>query len=232
MRQITTALAFIATILAVPAIAQQNKTVVELFTSQGCSSCPPADAILYELAARDDVIALALHVDYWDYLGWKDNFGRTENSARQHRYAAAANATTVYTPQMVIAGKDHVIGTKTMEVMDRIADNQRQPQPVNIALSRANGQLQIAATSSAGRIGNLVVQVVRYTPSAIVAIKRGENAGRSLKYSNIVTAWDTIGRWNGARPLAMNAPISGDDPVVVIVQHDRHGPILAAAELR
>ena len=232
MRYFSLTLALIGAVLAAPVVAQQNKVVVELFTSQGCSSCPPADAILHELAARDDVIALAMHVDYWDYLGWKDIFGRAENTVRQNGYAAAANATTIYTPQMIIGGQDHVIGSKAMEVMDRINARKSGQSPIGLNVTRANGQLQIEATSAQGRLGNLIVQVVRYRPQAVVAVKRGENAGKSLKYSNIVTSWQAIGRWNGSSPLALNAPISGADPVVVIVQRDSYGPILAAAELR
>ena len=104
MRHILTALALIGATLGGPLFAQEGRVVVELYTSQGCSSCPPADALLDELAKRNDVIALALHVDYWDYLGWKDTFSSAAFSARQNGYARAANARTVYTPQMVIGG--------------------------------------------------------------------------------------------------------------------------------
>ena len=232
MRQFLTALAFFGALGVTPAMAQDNKVVVELYTSQGCSSCPPADALLHDLAGRSDVIALALHVDYWDYLGWKDNFGSPAFTARQHGYARAAGATTVYTPQMVVGGQDHVIGSKAMEVMDQIARHSATPDPVSITLTRNGGAVQINAQSNAGRLGNLIVQVVRYTPEETVAIRRGENAGKSIRYTNIVTQWDTVAKWNGASPLAINAPAAGTDPIVVIIQKDRHGPILAAADLR
>lgn len=232
MRQLLTALALLGAMGATPVIAQDNKVVVELYTSQGCSSCPPADALLHDLAKRNDVIALALHVDYWDYLGWKDIFGSKANTTRQHRYAQAAGATTVYTPQMVIGGKDHVIGSKGMEVMGHVMAHRSAPDPVSISIARSGGSVQIKATSNAGRIGNMVVQVVRYTPEESVNIRRGENAGKTLRYSNVVTSWETVGDWNGASPLAMTAAARGNDPVVVIIQRDRHGPILAAAEIR
>ena len=232
MRRTLTALAFLGAFAASVATAQDNKVIVELYTSQGCSSCPPADAFLQDLAGRTDVIALALHVDYWDYLGWKDGFGSPAYTARQHGYARAARAETVYTPQMVIGGVDHVIGSKAMEVMDRIAAQRTTSAPVAINLARDGHTLQIQAVSNAGRIGDMIVQVVRYTPQKTVEITRGENAGKSINYVNIVTSWQAIGRWDGAGPFAMSTQIDGHDPVVVIVQHDEYGPVVAAAELR
>jgi hypothetical protein len=139
MRHFFSALALIGAVGATPAAAQNNKVVVELFTSQGCSSCPPADALLHDLADRSDVIALALHVDYWDYLGWKDSFAKNSHTQRQHRYAQAANATTVYTPQMVIQGKHHVIGSKGMQVMDHVLAQKAAADPVDITIAR-NGR--------------------------------------------------------------------------------------------
>jgi len=232
MRHFLTALAFVGAIGATPTMAQDNKVVVELYTSQGCSSCPPADALLHDLAGRSDVIALALHVDYWDYLGWKDDFADPAYTARQHRYAQAANATTVYTPQMVIAGKDHVIGSKAMEVLDYVVSNRSAPAQVAMSITRNGGAVQINAQSNAGRLGQMVVQVVRYTPQESVAIRRGENAGKTISYNNIVNSWETAGTWDGARPLSISAPAAGADPIVVIIQRDKHGPILAAAEIR
>jgi hypothetical protein len=96
-------------ILSAPSLAQDRPVLVELFTSQGCSSCPPADALLHKLARRDDVVALALHVDYWDYIGWKDTFAKAAHSARQRAYAREAGRRMVYTPQMIINGADHVV---------------------------------------------------------------------------------------------------------------------------
>lgn len=110
--------------------AQDNPVVVELYTSQGCSSCPPADEYFHKsLAHRDDLIALSLHVDYWDYLGWKDHLASPEYSKRQRNYARAAGHRSVYTPQMIIGGVDHVVGNHPSEVKDKIADHKkRNPQ--------------------------------------------------------------------------------------------------------
>ena len=232
MRDFITALAFWGAIGVTPVEAQGNKVVIELYTSQGCSSCPPADALLHELSGQSDVIALALHVDYWDYLGWKDNFGSPDFTARQHGYARAAHATMVYTPQMVIGGKDHVIGSKAMEIMDYVAQHRNAVDQITMTLARNGDKVQINAQSNVGRLGDLIVQVVRYTPEETVAITRGENDGKTISYNNIVHSWDEVGRWNGSRPLAITAPAEGSDPIVVIIQADGHGPILAAAEIR
>lgn len=230
MRYFFALLSCLSLLQATQVSAQNGPVVVELFTSQGCSSCPPADAMLHELAQRDDVIALALHVDYWDYIGWKDVFARPEHTARQHAYARAANAETVYTPQMIIGGTDHVIGSRPMQVMDALQARMMQGNAVDVRITRSGDRVFIAATSTTG--GDYLVQLVRYTPTETVAITRGENAGHNLIYSNIVTSWDVIGRWDGLSGLQIEAAAAGTDPVVVILQQATHGPIVGAAELR
>jgi len=232
MRKFMTALAVMGALGVNAAAAQENKVVVELYTSQGCSSCPPADALLAEMVGRNDVIALAFHVDYWDYLGWKDEFGSPAFTARQHGYAYAAHATTVYTPQMIIGGVDHVIGSKAMDVMDLIAGQRAAVDLVTIQASRSGDTVQIQAQPKVAGLGNLVVQLVRYHPKETVAIRRGENAGKTISYVNIVSSVKVIGRWNGASPLAMSTAAVGDEAAVVIIQRDHFGPILAAADVR
>ncbi|WP_342075353.1 DUF1223 domain-containing protein [Yoonia sp. SS1-5] len=229
MRPLLTALALTG-LLHTTQAAADSPVVVELYTSQGCSSCPPADAFLHELAKRDDVIALALHVDYWDYIGWKDVFASPQYTARQHGYAQAASATTVYTPQMVINGQDHVVGSRPRQVMSRVEAHQARVDPVDVSLSRSGSTLQIQAEASAR--GDYVVQLVRYSPQETVDIRRGENAGRQLSYANVVSSWDVIGQWDGASALDISATVSGNDPIVVIVQQARSGPIVGASELR
>lgn len=231
MRKTLTALALIGATFAGPLSAQDQKVVVELFTSQGCASCPPADALLDKLAQRDDVIALALHVDYWDYLGWKDTFSVAAFTARQHGYARAAHARAVYTPQMVIGGVDHVIGSKAMDVMDQVAAHRGAPNPVGLSAVRDGTVLQIKAEARQAGLGPMIVQIVRYMPSEVVAIPRGENAGKSVRYANIVTSWNVVGRWNGEAPLEMEVPVAGAAPAVVIIQRDSYGPIVAAVTL-
>lgn len=228
MRAIFSTLAAIGT-LAAPLTASADAVLVELFTSQGCSSCPPADEILGKLASRDDVIALSLHVDYWDYLGWKDEFAQAAFTKRQQGYARAARENMVYTPQMVVGGVDSVVGTRTMELMDHIAKHQRAPKAAEISVARAAGSIVIEATS--GVSGDKVVQLVRYTPKQSVAIKRGENAGRTVTYHNVVTSWAVIGTWSGTSPLQLTAPLDGDAPSVVVIQDGTSGPVLAAARI-
>ena len=217
--------------LTTMALAQSGPVVVELYTSQGCSSCPPADKLLGKLAKRDDVIALSLHVDYWDYIGWKDVFASPQYTERQHAYARAAGKRMVYTPQMVIAGKDHVIGTKPAEVTRLIKSHANTQDPVQLILRRDGNTLQIDAQTTQ-ETGKMVVQLVRFIDGETVQIKRGENAGKALTYHNIVTQWSVLKGWNGAKPLSLTADITGDQGVVVIVQSASHGPVLAAARLR
>ncbi len=231
MRVILSALAILGALHTSQAAAQENKVVVELYTSQGCSSCPPADALLADLVGRDDVIPLALHVDYWDYLGWKDDFASAAFTARQHGYAQAAHATTVYTPQMIIGGQAQVIGSKGMDVMDHIADQRAQSARVAMTAARDGQYIKIAATPQTPDLGALVVQLVRYHPEQTVAIRRGENAGKSISYVNIVTSWQVIGKWDGARPMTMDVAVEGDGPAVIVIQKDGYGPILAAVDL-
>ncbi len=220
------------TAFAGAAMANENPVVVELFTSQGCSSCPPADAMLHELADRDNVIALALHVDYWDYIGWADTFASPENSDRQRRYAAAVGARSIFTPQLVVNGQDHVIGAKAMQLADAINAHLQRDTGVRVQISRDGGQLQILCDAEEEQPGSYEVRVIRYTPSATVDIRRGENAGRSITYSHIVTSMQVVGTWDGQDPMRGTYEIDGTDPVVVLLQVPNGGPIVASAVLR
>lgn len=217
-------------ILSGPVSAGENLVVVELYTSQGCSSCPPADAFLKKLAERDDVIALGLHVDYWDYLGWKDELANPNYTARQRSYARVANSRTIYTPQMVIGGRHHVVGHKVMEAMDHIARERTQNSGVSVDLVRQGNRVVISA--NAAKPANMTVVLVRYEPRISVAIRRGENAGKTIEYSNTVTQWQTVQKWNGNAPLSVAVNAAGDQPVVAIIQAAGPGQVLAATRLR
>jgi len=210
---------------------QDNPVLVELYTSQGCSSCPPADKLLGQLAARDDVIALALHVDYWDYIGWKDSFANSAHAKRQRAYAAKGGRRSVYTPQMIVDGTDHVVGNRPMDVADIIQRHRAQENFVDLQITRQGNQVSIDAQAT-GRVGKTSIYLVRYSPFETVAIKRGENAGRTLMYYNVVTSWDRIDGWNGSDRYSGSVTVSGDAPVVVIVQDGYHGSVLASARLR
>lgn len=230
MRLLITVLTFLGFMQATQAMAQNSPVVVELFTSQGCSSCPPADEILHDLAKRDNVIALALHVDYWDYLGWKDEFASPQFTNRQHGYAQAFRARNVYTPQMVFNGQDPVVGSRAMEVMDTLQAHQRVDQPVQVTLRRNGERVMITAESS--QRGDYVVLLARFTPLQTVDVRRGENAGRRLTYTNVVTSMEAMQRWDGRSTLRLDAPAPGDAPVAVLVQGVGFGPIVGAAQLR
>ncbi len=217
---------------ALPATAQQGPIVVELFTSQGCSSCPPADRMLHELAARSDVIALALHVDYWDYIGWKDEFADPRNAQRQRAYARVAGRRSIYTPQMIVMGQTDIVGAKAMKLSDAINAHKATPQPVQIDLTRAGGQVQITAQARQAQLGDMVVHMVRYRPLRESRITRGENKGHTYKYANVTEGWTVLGEWDGRAPLNMTADVAGDHPVVVIIQAPSDGPIYGAARLK
>lgn len=215
------------------ATAQTSPVVVELYTSQGCSSCPPADAFLHEnLADRDDVIALALHVDYWDYLGWKDHFASPQYTKRQKAYARAAGQRTVYTPQMIIAGQDHVVGNKPDAVHKLINKRKRAGQVIELELERKGGTLEIEAENlKPSKRATVDVYLVRYVRAKDVHIKRGENAGRTLTYGNIVTDWRQVVMWDMDQPISLKVPVQGKEPIVVIVQREGNGEIVAAQRL-
>jgi hypothetical protein len=216
-----------------PGLAEgTSKVVVELFTSQGCSSCPPADAYLGQLASEPDVIALALHVDYWDYIGWTDQFGSPQFTERQKAYARAEGHRTIYTPQMIVNGVERVEGANPEKVESDIRQHLSQPQPVSLTLARQGSSLSIKAAADGALPGPVRVQLVRYQPMESVSIDYGENAGSVVDYHNIVTEWRVLGIWTGEGPLELTAPLTGDGPWVVILQSEGPGAILAAAELK
>ena len=230
----TAAFALIAASLsfATPTVAQNNPVVVELYTSQGCSSCPPADAILHELADREDVIALALHVDYWDYIGWKDPFGNPDHAVRQRAYATAGQRRTIYTPEMVVNGQTDIVGAKAMALAGAIMEHAKETPKVKLELKRSGDNLSIAAEKLQSVKSPMTVHMMRYTPRQVTKIKRGENAGKTIEYANVVEDWQVLGAWDGNSPLALQVAVSGENPAVVIIQSAKTGPILAAARVK
>jgi hypothetical protein len=213
--------------------AQSGPVVVELFTSQGCSSCPPADAMIGELAAREDVIALALHVDYWDYIGWADTFAQPAFTARQHGYAHASGTTLVYTPQMVVGGVDRIVGVRPMEVADAIRRHADLPPEITVAVrALPGGAFRITAEPRAGAApGPLEVHLVRFSPHEQVSIEGGENAGREADHYNVVRSWAVVATWDGDGPFETRVTPEADAPHAVLFQRPGHGQIVAAARL-
>lgn len=210
-------------------MTSRTGVVVELYTSQGCSSCPPADDYFAVLAQMPGVIPLALHVDYWDYIGWEDQFASSSFTERQKAYARAAGSRMIYTPQMIVGGTDQVEGTRPEEVAKIIHRQMEVPQPVALKLDRAGDSVDIGARALEPLDGPVRVQLVRYRPEQTVEIERGENAGRTVTYRNIVTSWEPLGDWSGEEPLNLKVFSPGDDPVVVLLQKIGPGEIVAAA---
>jgi len=236
-RHSSTALAAALVLLALPARAEtvhmQPRAVVELFTSQGCSSCPPADALLTELSGRDDIVALAYHVDYWDYIGWPDTFGAEDNSERQRAYAASWGSSRIYTPQMVINGEVDVVASRQREVHKAL---ERSQLLLPIALST---QEQVITISIAGNseLDAAMIWLVSYMDAAEVAIERGENSGKSVLYSHIVRHRQPLGVWDPQFGAEIRMPLGeilsrDSDGIAIIVQQEKDGlpgPIIGAA---
>jgi len=219
-------------VLAPEARTEQLPVVVELFTSQGCSSCPPADAILRELGTRDDVIAIALHVDYWDYIGWKDEFGDPAHADRQRAYAAHAGRRTIYTPQMVVNGQTDIGGAKPMLLSKAIEDYKDMPQRMTLDARRSGQTLHVQGTVPTGAVVPMEIHVLHVTPVRSTHITRGENQGNTFEYTNIAHDWRVAASWDGQTPLDLEVAVPGSDPVVVLVQEAGAGPIVAAARLK
>jgi hypothetical protein len=233
MRLFVLALGIVVSFSPVAGRAQQNTVVIELYTSQGCSSCPPADALLPRLADMPGVIALALHVDYWDYLGWKDSFGNVQYTKRQKAYAKALHQRPLFTPQMIVQGQDILIGHKEGQIVSRVNAYLAEAAPVALSIRRRTGGLAIHAEGRGSMIeGPLDVHLVRFLESDQVDIEAGENAGRTMTYTNVVTDWETIARWDGVEPLKLDVDAGPDEPVAVILQKAGTGPVVTAAELR
>lgn len=217
--------------LSGPARAEAKlPVVVELYTSQGCSSCPPADAMLADLADMEDVIALALHVDYWDYIGWPDSFASPLHSARQEAYARMAGERMVYTPQIIVGGQDRVVGGDAMAVLERLHAHADATTPVDLSVGREGEHLRVTAPALT-LARPLEIQLVRFLPAKEVAITSGENAGLSMTYHNIVTSWEVVGAWTGTEALDLQVPLDGEGRVAVLLQEPGPGAIRAAALL-
>ena len=214
-------------------------TVLELFTSQGCSSCPPADALAGKLIGRSGVILLSLPVDYWDYLGWKDTFAQHAFSERQRLYAQARGDGQVYTPQVVVNGMRHAVGSELDSIEAAIAATKTALRDKQVALKlvpEADGMtVEIGAAPVALGTANATVLLADYTSSADVTIRHGENGGHKFTYYHIVRKLISVGVWTGKAQTihlskaAMTA--AGSNGCAVLLQSADQGPILAAAQI-
>ncbi len=216
------------------------RAVVELFTSQGCSSCPPADKIIGELAKDPSIIALSMPIDYWDYLGWKDTLADARFSARQKAYSEMRGDRDVYTPQVVVNGSLHMIGSDRAGIESAISNTKRADGVMSVPVTMTQSGKQITVSVAASNKGTAAahgeVWIGAVSKAIPISIGRGENRGREITYYNVVRNLLKVGDWNGNAgswtvPLE-NISREGVDAAVVYVQdgsRDRPGPMLGAA---
>ena len=200
-------------------------TVVELFQSQGCSDCPPANANLMALSDRSDLLTLSFGVTYWDQLGWKDTFASPQYTARQWDYAHAFHRTEVFTPEVVVNGRADVVGANRGEIEDLIRRESNNSGP-DLRIDASSGSVAVGA----GAASRAQVWLVRFDPSIEqVAIARGENGGRTLPHKNVVKELVKLGDWTG-QPISYRIPQATQNGLreAVLVQAGPGGTILAA----
>lgn len=215
-----------------------HPVVVELYTSQGCSSCPPADAFLGKLAQRPDIVALGFHIDYWDYIGWKDPFGDPAHTARQRLYAASLRKRTIYTPQMVIDGVVDAVGSRWSDVERKIKQRQTlgpaERISIPIHLTRAANGVLAVTVPKAVVPGYANLFLAAMDSRHVTPVPRGENTGRTLEDFNVVRSFSRIGRYDGSALAVEVDPSSwhqGTDRLALILQARDAGPVWGAVQL-
>jgi hypothetical protein len=215
------------------------RAVVELFTSQGCSSCPPADALLKTYAESRDVLALSLPIDYWDYLGWKDTFASPPNTERQRAYAKGFGIGPVYTPQAVINGMSQALGSSKKDIDEAIEQSAAvlEARRVTVRFLRQPNSIVIATGGApeGAQVKDATIWLAVVQKSGNVPIKRGENGGKLLTYTNIVRQLTPVGLWNG-KPLTIQLAQAAimrpeTEDLIVLIQEADTGPIIGAARL-
>ena len=220
------ALAAVASALigTLPASAAETRAVVELFTSQGCSSCPPADKLLGDLAKDPTVVALSLAIDYWDYLGWKDTLALAGHSSRQKAYSHVRGDRDVYTPQAVINGSLQALGSDREAIEHAIAQSRHEPGTLSLPvhMSVVNGRLTVTAPAASGDAADAEVWLCPLMKSVAVSIGRGENSGHTYTYHNVVRRWVKLGAWHG-KAESWSIPVAdiktdGVDGAAVLIQ--------------
>jgi hypothetical protein len=222
-----------------PALAEPPRAVVELFTSQGCSSCPPADAVLADLARQPNIVALSFPVNYWDYLGWKDTLAHASFTDRQKAYAQSRSDRQVYTPQMIVNGTKPCIGSDRARIEKSIQETTgtQAALPVNVDVKERDGTVTISVeetSQTTGRVADIWVLPILRAHS--VPIGRGENRGRTITYANVVRGMKRLGEWRGGSArfeMPSDAARAGADGYVVLLQtseEGRPGVILGAAK--
>ena len=237
LKAILAALAFAA--LLQPALAEPPRAVVELFTSQGCSSCPPADELLVEYSRQPDIVALSLPVNYWDYLGWKDTLAHVAFTERQKAYAHSRSDRQVFTPQMIVNGKKSSIGSDRAQVEKAIqyTTKGRKALPVNVVVNEQNDTVTITVEETPDTTQREAeIWILPVLRSQTVPIERGENRGKTITYANVVRGLNRVGDWRGGSArfeVPLDMARKGGDAYVVLLQGTdaaRPGLILGAAK--
>jgi len=236
-RSVALSVATIASAMLTAAVATaEPRGVIELFTSQGCSSCPPADKLAGELARDPSLIVLSLPVDYWDYLGWKDTLALPGHTNRQRAYSKARGDREVYTPQVVVNGVKHVLGSDKTAIENAVAQTRNEPGTLSlpVSLSIAGDQISVTVPAAKNGAAKGEVWLCPITRNADVAIGRGENSGHTITYHNVVRRWVKLGEWVGAaRTYTLpKQDVAGADAVAVLVQSgtkDAPGTMLGAS---
>ncbi|HMJ41416.1 MAG TPA: DUF1223 domain-containing protein [Pseudolabrys sp.] len=187
----------------------EPRAVIELFTSQGCSSCPAADKLLGELAQDPSLMTMSLAVDYWDYLGWKDTLALHGHTLRQRAYADARGDREVYTPQVVVNGVVQVLGSDKAAIERAIAQTRSTAAPLSlpVTIAVADGKVTVNVAAGEGEHQNAEVWLCPITVNAPVAVGRGENSGKTLTYNNVVRRWVKLGEWNG-KAASFSVPVA------------------------
>jgi hypothetical protein len=215
----------------------EPKAVLELFTSQGCSSCPAADKLLGEFSENSDFIALSMPIDYWDYLGWKDTLADPKFSARQKAYSQARGDRDVFTPQVIVNGELHVLGSDRASIERAVEQTRsRAAMTLPVTMSMGDGQVKLAVADAKTDRTHGEVWLCAVKKSVPVQIGRGENRGRQITYHNVVRSMTKIGEWSG-KSASWSVPVNsiageGNDAIVAFVQdgnRDRPGAMLGAA---
>ena len=215
------------------------KAVLELYTSQGCSSCPPADALLQSYTQRSDIVALTLPVDYWDYLGWKDTLANAKFTARQRNYAKHRGDGRIYTPQVVINGIAHVVGSSARDIDGAIAATTaafvRSAVPISVRLEQGRLVIDAGAVADGGEIKDATIWLAVIKNEAEIVVRSGENRGKTLKFYNVVREITPVGMWTG-KPLTIRldretVKLPDTESAAVIIQNGKAGPIIGAAML-
>jgi hypothetical protein len=238
-RRLASALLVTDLLLATLAVARagEPRALLELFTSQGCSSCPAADKLLGEFAADPSLVAVSVPIDYWDYLGWKDTLASPADSARQRAYAHVRGDRQVYTPQIVVNGAMHVLGSDRAAIEHAIEQTDQKPAVMSLPLLMSVGgaNLTVKIESAENEHVGGEVWLCPLAKAVPVAIGRGENRGHTVTYHNVVRRWVKLGDWTGAQASwnVLLSDIKADDidAAAVLVQegsHDKPGIILGA----